>query len=64
MATLTIKATQELDLCGDEYLSDREVEIEFDFSRSVGYVVIAILGEQDIFVARDELKQVLKLLED
>lgn len=66
MATLVIKANQQLDLCGDEFLNERDIKIELDFSRSIGYVVMAIpeFGKTDIYIPRDELKSALRLLED
>ncbi len=63
MARLTINVNQHLGQVGDEFLDERDFEIEFDFGRSSDYVVCIIDGKPDCYIKRSDLLIVLTVFQ-
>ena len=59
---LKINVNQQLDKCGDEFLDERNFEIEMDLDFNDKYAVCTIDKETDCYIEKSELKRILRLL--
>ena len=62
MAKVTITVNQQLDECGDEFLGERDFEIEFDFDEDPKYVICVIDGKPNCYIKASDLLVVLAVV--
>jgi hypothetical protein len=59
---VTVPVNQQLDLCGDEFLDERDFEIEFCFNKGDKYITCVIDGMKDCIIKKEDLLSVLRIL--